>query len=72
MYLASATQTNNDPMAGGVGFVIIGALVLVSANFAHWRGWNVFRTTSYRAAVLQGMTAILVGLGMLVYALATE
>jgi uncharacterized membrane protein len=67
---AIATQTNDDPIAGGTGFLIIGVLVLAFGFCARWRGWRVVQAEgpwSFRAALIQGTAALMVGLGMLVY-----
>jgi hypothetical protein len=73
--LSSATRTNNDPIAGGIGFLIIGALVLIFAALARWRGWKVLHAEgpySFRSAVGQGAATFAVGLAMLLYGLARQ
>ncbi|MER5915958.1 hypothetical protein ABT124_37490 [Streptomyces sp. NPDC001982] len=73
--LSSATRTNNDSIAGGIGFLIIGALVLIFAILARWRGWKVLHAEgpySFRSAVGQGVAGLAVGLAMLLYSLARQ
>ncbi|MEU6278396.1 hypothetical protein ABZ871_39320 [Streptomyces populi] len=70
MLLSSAPRTNDDPIAGGLGFLVIGALVLVLTFLARRRGWKVLQEEgpwSFRAGQVQGATALAVGLAMLVY-----
>ncbi|MET8407858.1 hypothetical protein ABZV34_07060 [Streptomyces sp. NPDC005195] len=70
VFLSSAPQTNDDPIAGGLGFLAIGALVLVFTFLARCWGRKVFQEEgpwSFRAGQVQGVTALVVGLGMLVY-----
>ncbi|MEN1888256.1 hypothetical protein [Streptomyces mirabilis] len=75
MLLSSAPQINDDPIAGGLGFLVIGTLVLVFAFLARRRRWKVNQEEgpwSFRAGQAQGAAALVVGLAMLVYGAATR
>ncbi|MGW5126853.1 hypothetical protein ACWEQ7_22955 [Streptomyces sp. NPDC004069] len=75
MLFAVATETNDDPVAGGLGFVILGSLVLAFNACARWRRWrfvNEGGPWSARSAIWQGAAAVLVGLGMLIYSVVSQ
>ncbi|MFE7708558.1 hypothetical protein ACFU6I_22800 [Streptomyces sp. NPDC057486] len=72
--LTSAPQTNDDPIAGGTGFVILGVLVVAFGLCARWRRWKLPTEGSYsaRAAIMQGTASVVFGLGLLLYGYASR
>ncbi|MEY2241946.1 hypothetical protein AB8A21_03140 [Streptomyces sp. BF23-18] len=76
MLLANAPQTDDDPIAGGLGFLLIGTLMLIFAFFTRRARWKVLRKKGPRSVrdglLVQGLGVIAVGLAMLVYGAATR
>lgn len=74
--LANAPQTNDDPIAGALGFLLIGTLMLIFASFTCRARWNALRKKGPRSVrdglLVQGLGVIAVGLAMLVYGAATR